>query len=415
MKITIHRGTNEIGGSCVEIATERSRILIDMGLPLDFGDMDDKNKKQVEAQAWEWGRDAYAVFISHYHQDHHGLLRFLPGQIPVYMTEGTRKMLEVSAMFMPWMGAGQDDFRLIEPARKSTPAVPVTVGDITVTAFTVDHSAYDACAFLIETDSKRVLYGGDIRTHGVKGSLYRKLPVDVDCLLLEGTNVGSDKDLKSEDDVHAEFVSLFGANPEKLTYVWCSGQNIDRLSKIAKAAFVNGRTLVVDMYVAACLYEIHRLTGTTPSPMWGNVRVLYHKGYDFAEEGTNYAFLFKNQRVFSEDIRRSPGSYVFITRPSMLRYMQREFASVPATYTVSIWRKYMEKEEGLRIWCEKNDVEISYIHSSGHADRESLREIVYHIDPRRIIPIHTEAKDKFPDLFSCPVIILDDNETFELV
>ena len=34
MILTIHRGTREIGGSCIELATENTRILIDIGLPL---------------------------------------------------------------------------------------------------------------------------------------------------------------------------------------------------------------------------------------------------------------------------------------------------------------------------------------------------------------------------------------------
>lgn len=38
--------------------------------------------------------------------------------------------------------------QIIEPARKATPAIPVAAGDITVTAFMVDYSASDACAYL---------------------------------------------------------------------------------------------------------------------------------------------------------------------------------------------------------------------------------------------------------------------------
>ena len=34
MKFKIHRGTKEIGGSCVEVWTENTRILIDFGMPL---------------------------------------------------------------------------------------------------------------------------------------------------------------------------------------------------------------------------------------------------------------------------------------------------------------------------------------------------------------------------------------------
>ena len=36
MKIKIHRGAKEVGGSCVEISSDASTILVDLGLPLDF-------------------------------------------------------------------------------------------------------------------------------------------------------------------------------------------------------------------------------------------------------------------------------------------------------------------------------------------------------------------------------------------
>lgn len=34
MQLIIHRGTQEIGGSCVELKTTNSRILFDFGMPL---------------------------------------------------------------------------------------------------------------------------------------------------------------------------------------------------------------------------------------------------------------------------------------------------------------------------------------------------------------------------------------------
>ena len=34
MNLIIHRGTKEIGGSCVELLTAKTRILIDFGMPL---------------------------------------------------------------------------------------------------------------------------------------------------------------------------------------------------------------------------------------------------------------------------------------------------------------------------------------------------------------------------------------------
>ena len=35
MRICIHRGTREIGGTCVEIESQGKRLVLDVGLPLD--------------------------------------------------------------------------------------------------------------------------------------------------------------------------------------------------------------------------------------------------------------------------------------------------------------------------------------------------------------------------------------------
>jgi len=32
--VMVHRGSNEIGGNCVEIATAKSRLILDVGMPL---------------------------------------------------------------------------------------------------------------------------------------------------------------------------------------------------------------------------------------------------------------------------------------------------------------------------------------------------------------------------------------------
>ena len=74
MTVTIHRGTHEIGGSCVEIRTRQAKILLDLGLPLDFDSRPQEQQEQIRREALEWAQDADAIFISHYHADHHGLL-----------------------------------------------------------------------------------------------------------------------------------------------------------------------------------------------------------------------------------------------------------------------------------------------------------------------------------------------------
>ena len=88
MIYTIHRGANEIGGSCVEICSAATRIIIDIGMPLmnpDGSGFDSSNIKTQSAQdlldkkvlpaipglCKEGDKKKTALLISHAHQDLH--------------------------------------------------------------------------------------------------------------------------------------------------------------------------------------------------------------------------------------------------------------------------------------------------------------------------------------------------------
>lgn len=50
MKLTIHRGSKEIGGTCVELKSGDSRILIDFGLPLVDENMERFDFKRIKGK-----------------------------------------------------------------------------------------------------------------------------------------------------------------------------------------------------------------------------------------------------------------------------------------------------------------------------------------------------------------------------
>src|SRR5690606_2057168 len=53
MKLTIHRGTHEIGGNCLEISSDNSRIILDIGLPLFNEDREPHDTGALRRQSWE--------------------------------------------------------------------------------------------------------------------------------------------------------------------------------------------------------------------------------------------------------------------------------------------------------------------------------------------------------------------------
>ena len=84
MKLIIHRGTNEIGGSCVEFNNGCKRIVFDVGLPLNAIDegLDISCYKPNISGLFGEESGVAAIFISHAHPDHYGLLSLINKNIP---------------------------------------------------------------------------------------------------------------------------------------------------------------------------------------------------------------------------------------------------------------------------------------------------------------------------------------------
>ena len=165
MKVRIHRGTKEIGGTCVEIESQGKWIVLDVGLPLDVPDPDTFPLHPVV------GFDApdpnlLGVVISHPHQDHYGLAYRLPKETPFLIGKAAEGILAAADVFTP---AGL----LLENSRHLEDRTPITLGPFRITPYLVDHSAYDAYAVLVEADGVGLFYTGDFGRTAAKGSFSR--------------------------------------------------------------------------------------------------------------------------------------------------------------------------------------------------------------------------------------------------
>ena len=415
MILTIHRGTHEIGGSCVEICTNKAKILIDLGMPLDYDKHTTEEQTQIRSDAAEWCKGVDALFLSHAHADHYGFLDLLPQDTPIYATEETFAMLALDGIL------GDDPTKHLEK-RPLTSEQSCEVADIKVTAYIVDHSAYGACAYLIECDGKRILYSGDIRLHGVKGVLYKDLPKDVDYLLLEGTNILRAKSNPTERDIENQFVEAFNDAPDALHLVWCSSKNIDRICALFRACIRCSRTLVFDPYTANVLAAVTQLNPKIPTVTTAEQMKVYFPPHltDRLTERNQERYIYslnpKQNKASYDDFLGSPEKYVMLVRPTVLTYLQR-IKAAHIRLIKSIWGGYWDEPntERFRSWVEEHCEAVKDIHSSGHADTKSLQRIVEHIRPQTIIPIHTDSPSSFGELFSeNHILYLSDNRSIEL-
>ena len=415
MNLTIHRGAHEIGGSCIEIRTDKAKILIDLGMPLDYDKHTTEERTEIRHNAEEWCEGVDALFLSHAHADHYGFLDLLLQDTPIYATEETFAMLALDGIL------GDDPTEHLEK-RSLTSGQSCEVADIKVAAYTVDHSAYGACAYLIECDGKRILYGGDIRLHGVKGVLYKNLPKDVDFLLLEGTNILRAKNNPTEREIENRFVETFNEAPDALNLVWCSAKNIDRICALFRACIRCGKTLVVDPYTANVLAAVAELNPKIPTATTAEQMKVYFPPHlttrltQRNQERYIYSLNPKQNKVSYDDFARSPERYVMLVRPTTLSYLQ-QIKAMHIRLIKSIWNGYWDdpNTERFRHWVEGRCEVVKDIHSSGHADIQSLQRIVEHIRPQTIVPIHTDAPKQFCDIFvNNNVKCLDNNEVLYL-
>ena len=120
MRVRIHRGAAEIGGNCVEVASDDGRrIVLDVGRPISAGWSQEVALPSVPGLK---GMDATlcGVLISHPHLDHYGLIGGVDPSVPVFIGAEAAGMLRAAAFFSP-VGAK------IEPAgffRDREPLMP---------------------------------------------------------------------------------------------------------------------------------------------------------------------------------------------------------------------------------------------------------------------------------------------------
>ncbi|WP_026319038.1 MBL fold metallo-hydrolase [Amorphus coralli] len=400
MRVRIHRGTREIGGTCVEIEQGKKRIVLDVGLPLDG----EENAEALlpDVNGFRTPDDGLlGIVISHSHQDHYGLAKFIRPEVPVYVGAAAERILRAAAQFTP-SGA---EFRNFHHFRDGE---TFELGPFRLTPYLVDHSAYDAYGILVEAGGKRLFYSGDFRGHGRKSTLFdrmlRRPPAQVDVLLMEGSSIGRIPDGESfptEAELESEFVGLMHETPG-MVLTYASGQNIDRLVTLFRACKKTGRTLIIDLYTA----EILRATGNDriPQGWWDGVRVfLPFRQRLWVKRNKLFELIspYRENRIFPEALKAIAPEAAMLFRPSMTDDLTRAECLGGARVVWSMWEGYLEDDAAGQFlaWMKENGLPMSRIHTSGHASVSDLRRFAKAVAPKRMIPIHSFATDQYPELF----------------
>jgi ribonuclease J len=132
MRVRIHRGSQEIGGSCVEVeASDGSRVVLDLGRPLTAGWQDEVALPDVSGLSGD-DPSLLGVLISHAHLDHYGLVADVASAVPIYIGAEAESLLRAAAFFSPVSAE-------IPASGHLRHREPFTIGPFTVTPYLADH------------------------------------------------------------------------------------------------------------------------------------------------------------------------------------------------------------------------------------------------------------------------------------
>lgn len=413
MNIKVYRGTHQIGGCVTEYEYQGRHLFVDYGEELPGG----PQTGDLQVEGLTYGDiSKSALLITHYHGDHIGCIPKLPKDLPIFMGRISRDIqmelsnrLQMVDVFHRNMSERLKTVHTFEPGR------PFSWGSFHIMPVTVDHSAFDAYAFKVEAGGVSAFHTGDFRTHGFRSGrlsdVIEKFVGKVDYAVCEATNISRPLAAsQSEHDLQKEYQELFKENTGNIVY--SSSTNIDRLFGLYHAAKNAGRVFIIDEYQKKIMDIV-----TQRDSLWSKSRL-----YQFSEHYKPFVLsvlkgeFWMNDRF--KDLLEKKG-YVLMARSNpRFDSLIKRIPGVKQVY-LSMWDGYVDKSKAAYNEQLAKSLGKGYLrmHTSGHCDMYSLRELFRLLHPKAIVPIHTEKPEDFAQLFGdeWSVVVLNDGESISSI
>jgi len=449
MNLTFFGGINEIGGNKVLLEDKSTRIFLDFGKSyskegvffqwpeLTPANIDDLFKTNILPQFKNFFRFSKgkpfvdAILVTHAHLDHYGYIPSIREDIPIITGRYTRNLIKIRnrTYYETWdRKIGHLGFKELKTGKTKA------IKDITVDAFSVDHSVPGAHAFILHTSAGDIVYTGDFRLSGyMKGlteTFVKQLKKGkIKCMICEGTNLAkepreADKHkLPSEADVERK-TNYHIEKADDLVIYDGSSVDLDRIRTVWKVAKKHGRKFVIESRLAYILLETQKTGLIKDLPGKGDFLIYLNR---LKQRGTEkYIEVFGKGRVnhekmmiedpnLSDDwfiwgpdgrekILKNSEEYLLYTTNgiSMMIQFKPVDKGIPGTYIYGKAEPYSEEQaftyERLKNWIKLCRLKMKFAHTSGHCSPEQLEAILKEVCPEVLIPIHTESPELFVGL-----------------
>ena len=248
MRITPLGGLGEIGGNMMIIETDKSAIIVDVGM--NFPD-ETMHGVDILIPDFTYLREIKhkieAVIITHGHEDHIGAMPYLfkEMQFPIYGTSLPLEMIG-SKFDEHKMREFRKFFRCIEKRK------PIKIGEFEVEWMHVTHSIIDSSAIAVTTEAGTMIHTGDFKIDhtpidGYPTDLHRLAYYGEKGVLLltsDSTNSHSPGFTRTEKTVGPTFDRIFASAKGRVIMSTFSS-NIHRVSQAIERGIASGRKVCV--------------------------------------------------------------------------------------------------------------------------------------------------------------------------
>lgn len=377
-------GLGEIGMNCFALEQEGRVLVVDCGAC--FPDDDLGVDLLVPDFSWLLERESHidGIFITHGHEDHIGalphLFRRLKRPVPVYAPAHACAL--IAGRFAE-QGLDDECLHLVEAGQR------YTIGSFEVEPIHVAHSIINATALAIRTKAGLILHTADFNLDSEQpagsktdeGRLRELGDEGVRLLLSDSTNIDTEARAFTEGDVARELKRVVGEAKQRVI-VGMFSSNAHRLKALGEAACMAGRRLCLLGRSLNRQYQVAQELGvlTFPSDLLVAPEALSEMCRDKVlviaggSQGEPVSALRRLSQGTHPDLKIASGDTVVLSSRVIP-------GNEKAVHTML--GDLMRLGAQVITWRERPGV-----HTSGHASRSELSQMIEWLRPAGFIPVH---------------------------